>query len=155
MVGVGAIYRAYADGRLSGDDEVALIHADERLDWAPLTVPMVEMRATLIAAVRAGLIDAATARRLRKAARAIHFRDRDWPLVAKAARQQGLADQATMKRLEQMHVPLKRQDALACLNRALQPVEARQACPAPPISCFVREMLEPGIIAEPGQPRPA
>jgi hypothetical protein len=147
MVGVGAIYRAYAGGRLSGDDEVALIHADERLDWAPLTIPMVEMRATLNKAVRTGLIDPAIARRLRQASRAIHFSDRDWPLLARAAGQAGIADQVTMQTLEQLHVPLKRQDALACLQRALQPVEATEVCPPPPISCFVREMLEPVVRA--------
>ena len=29
MIGVGAIFRAYRDGRLEGDDEVALLHATE------------------------------------------------------------------------------------------------------------------------------
>jgi hypothetical protein len=141
MIGIGIIYRAYAEGRLCGDDEVALIHATERLGWAPLTVPMVELRATLIRACRAGILAPSAARGLRSVAHALHFSDRDWPAIAAAAERAGHADRATMKSLEAMHVPLKRQDALACLAAALQPMPARQPCPPPPVTCFVRELL--------------
>lgn len=140
MIGVGSIFRAYAKNRLCGDDEVALIHATERLGWAPLTVPMVEFRATLVQACRSGLLDITAARRLRSVVRAIHFSDRDWPVIAGAAEK--LADPNTLAMLEKMHVPLKRQDALACLAEALKPRSAQKRLPDPPLTCFMQELLK-------------
>lgn len=142
MVGVGAIFRAYRDGRLLGDDEVALIHATERLDWAPLTVPMVEFRATLVGACRARLISPGLARRMRGLVRSIYFQERDWPVISKACCAAGLADVGLMRRLEAMHVPLKRHDALACLSAALAASPERPARPPlAPRTCFIEDLL--------------
>lgn len=142
MIGVGRVYRAFAENRLTGDDEVALVHGPERLGWAPLTVPMVELRATLAAACRAGLLDLQVARGLRSMARSIHFSDRDWPSILKAAEKANITDAATLRKVQEMHVPLKREDALACLSAALKPAPALK-CSPPPITCFVRELLAP------------
>ena len=142
MVGIGAIFRAYRDGRLWGDDEVALIHATESLDWAPLTVPMVELRATLIAACRSRLINASTVRRLRSIVHEIHFSDRDWPAMEKACLAEGLVDVPAFRRLQAMHVPLKRHDALACLAAARAWSEPARPCPAPPETVFIRRLAE-------------
>ena len=152
MIGVGTIFRAFASNRLWGDDEVALVHATGRLGWAPLTVPMVEVRATLVGACRAGLLDPATARRLRAAAHAIHFSDRDWPAIIRAAAAARLAPPTTLAQLEEMHVPLKRQDALACLAEARRHFAAPAPCPPPPLTCFVRELVSPEGAAGPAPP---
>ncbi|WP_239014256.1 TfuA-like protein [Archangium violaceum] len=47
MVGVGRIFEAYLEGRLSADDEVALLHGPAELGFRPLTLPLVNIRATL------------------------------------------------------------------------------------------------------------
>ena len=39
MEGVGHIFEGYAAGRLTCDDEVALLHGPVELDWLPLTLP--------------------------------------------------------------------------------------------------------------------
>lgn len=140
MVGVGAIFRAYRDGRLVGDDEVALIHADARLDWAPLTVPMVELRATLLAAVRARLFDPPRAHRIRDLVHSIHFAQRDWPLMAEACGREGLVGPADFARFQAMHVPLKRTDALDCLAAALGPAPPPRRLEPPPETCFTRAL---------------
>ena len=140
MIGIGAIYAAYRDGRLTGDDEVALIHATERLGWAPLSVPLVEARATLIAACRRGLVTPAQARELRSAAAAMYFSDRDWPALQKQWIAQGLCD-AAAEALEQLHVPLKERDAAACIEAALQ-APAREPVARPPVTWFVMQLLE-------------
>ncbi len=147
MIGVGAIYHAYRDGILTGDDEVALVHAPERLGWAPLTVPMVEFRATLIAACRNGLLDMAAARRIRSAVHDLHFSCRDWPLIRKRCLSAGLAECGTLDRLEALHVPLKRIDALACLEAARSGLAA-PAIAAPPRTCFI-EALQAELAASP------
>jgi len=137
MIGIGAIFRAYRDRRLHGDDEVALIHATEPLGWAPLSVPMVEFRATLAVACRARLIDPATARRLRVAAHDLHFSERDWPLLARACVGAGLIDASRFRRLEAMQVPLKQRDALACLAAARSWTAVMVPCREPPRTVFL------------------
>ena len=142
MIGVGAIFRAYRDGSLTGDDEVALIHATGEFGWAPLSIPMVEFRATLVAACRAHLIDADCARRLRSLAHAIHFTDRDWPVLERALVGEGVIDAPAFDRLRAMHVPLKRQDALECLAVALAWTERARPCAPPPDTAFIRRLAE-------------
>ena len=139
MIGVGAIFRAYRDGRLTGDDEVALVHGDARFGWAPLSVPMVEVRATLIAACRAGILAPRLARRIRARVHDLHFEDRDWPAMALLCAAEGFADATLVRRLEAIHVPLKRQDALACLDAA-RTVTASRVAPPPPDTCFLRAL---------------
>lgn len=140
MIGIGAIFRAYRDHRLVGDDEVALIHADERLRWAPLTVPMVEVRATLIAACKAHILDPPIARRIRSLVHEIHFQDRDWPMMEGACLAEGLIDVSAFRRLQASHVQLKRRDASACLAASLTSRIAVQRPKAPPETCFTRAL---------------
>jgi hypothetical protein len=61
MRGLGAVYDAYASGALDGDDEVALLHASAEHHYRPLSEPLVNVRATLRAAVAAGVLDEARA----------------------------------------------------------------------------------------------
>jgi len=61
MHGVGKVYRAYADGVLEDDDEVAVAHAGAEHGFRALSDAMVDVRATLAAAVAAGVVGGATA----------------------------------------------------------------------------------------------
>lgn len=142
MIGVGRIFDAYARGLLTGDDEVACVHAPGELDWAPLTVPMVEMRATLLAAVRAGLIGGATARAIRSAAHDVHFAVRDWPALARACVDHGLIRGDAFDRLRRAHVPLKRLDAIACLQLAASWTKPPVGVAPPPGTCYFRALVE-------------
>ncbi len=144
MMGIGAIYRAYRQGVLTGDDEVALIHATGKLGWAPLSVPLVEVRATLIAACRRGLVSPKQARGLRSAAMAIHFSDRDWPALKSRWVAQGHCDETTARALAAAHVPLKQQDALECIAQALRTPLGQGPRAEPPKTYFVMQLLERG-----------
>lgn len=87
MVGVGDVYRAYRDGELVDDDEVALFHGPAEGGYAPVSVPLVNIRATLATAAGAGVVTAEQAAALTAAVKALHYPDRDWPaLLAAAAR---------------------------------------------------------------------
>src|SRR5215471_17937656 len=57
MVGFGDVYADFAEGRLHDDDEVAVVHASEEHGFRPLSDAMVNIRATMRAAVDAGVID--------------------------------------------------------------------------------------------------
>jgi hypothetical protein len=140
MIGVGSIYAAYREERLRGDDEVALIHADERLRWAALTVPMVEVRATLLAACRARIISPPLARKIRAIVHDVHFQDRDWPLMELLCVRGAPMDPDAFQRVQAMHVQLKRSDALLCLETAMMGQGPRPATPEPPQTCFIQAL---------------
>lgn len=136
MVGVGAIYRAYRSGRITGDDEVALVHAPEELGWRPLTEPMIDVRATLLAAFRDGIVDIDTARALRTAALSIHFGERDWPAILDRAALPIAETQRFRSWLPLGIVRLKQFDARLCLSAC----DGAPAGPpiATPRTCFIR-----------------
>ena len=58
MKGIGRIYEDFRDGVLEDDDEVAVLHGPAELGYPPLTEAMVNIRATLAAAAREGIISA-------------------------------------------------------------------------------------------------
>src|SRR3546814_12239423 len=78
LTGVGAIYRAYSRGTLVGDDEVALVHTSSEWDWRPLSLPLVDVRATSCRMRAREAIGAGEARALLDAAADIHYVDRTW-----------------------------------------------------------------------------
>ena len=61
MRGIGEVYRAYADGVLEDDDEVAVAHAGAEDGFQAMSDPMVDIRATLDAAVSNGIVSELTA----------------------------------------------------------------------------------------------
>src|SRR5205807_1787020 len=91
MEGVGAIYRAYADGALEDDDEVAVAHAAAEHDHRPLSEAMVNLRATLAAAEAAGALSAAARGTLESVAKALPFADRSLHAVLALAGAAGVA----------------------------------------------------------------
>jgi hypothetical protein len=56
MRGIGEVYRAYADGSLEDDDEVAVAHGDADEGFRAVSDAMVDIRATLDAAVAEGIV---------------------------------------------------------------------------------------------------
>ncbi|MCB4458163.1 TfuA-like protein [Leisingera sp. McT4-56] len=78
MIGVGRIYEAYAAGAISDDDEVAVLHSPAELGFAPLSEPMVSIRATVESAVSSAVLDADQAAAVLKAAKARFYQQRTW-----------------------------------------------------------------------------
>ena len=151
MVGFGAIFRAYATGRITGDDEVALIHAAAGQDWRPLSVPLVDLRAMLCRAVRARVLGAEAARMFFLAARAIHYVDRDWTSL-KALAPAGLAEWLSLHPFSQ-----KQKDAEACLHAARAAASAPFRRPKPVVTPFLRALARErgAALPRPGERAPA
>ncbi len=78
MVGVGAVFADYESGRLVDDDEVALAHGDAESGYAGLSVPMVNVRATLAAARLAGVIGDEDHDLIVETAKSLYFTSRTW-----------------------------------------------------------------------------
>jgi hypothetical protein len=136
MTGVGAIFAAYARGTLVGDDEVALIHAGAGRGWRAMSVPLVDVRASLCAARRADIIGRRDARAMLRAAAGIHYVDRIWGQVCDA-----LADAGARRTFETWldggAVSQKRADALACLEAAINDGGTRREPPLLVHTCFI------------------
>ena len=119
MVGHGAIFEAYRSGALADDDEVAVAHGPAELGFVASSEAMVNIRATLDAARRAGVIGAAGAERLLAIAKDCYFADRSWAAVLARARAEAAAP-AELDRLAawlpQGKVDQKRADALGLLE---------------------------------------
>lgn len=149
MIGVGAIYRAYREGRITGDDEVAVTHAPGELGWTALTDAMIEVRASLAAAARAKIVSVETAHELRAAARSLHFSERTWPGILAAVRWRDAAASSLLAWLEGNAVHLKQRDALRCLDEASSGEFSHRAVHATPRTCFISDLANECGVALP------
>jgi hypothetical protein len=129
-VGVGAIFRAYASGELTDDDEVAVAVAGAEFGHRALSDAMVNIRASLAAARDAGVIDAPRHDQLVKLAKARFFPERTYGALLADAAGAGM-DPGLLAGLRTFlttgAVDAKRRDAIELLR-----LVAEQGITAPP-----------------------
>ena len=109
MLGIGEIYRSYADGTLADDDEVALVHGPVDSRYRKFSEPMVNVRATFARAAAEGVVAAEELPGLLAAAKAVHFSQRTWAAIP------GMPD-ALKKFAAASYVDQKKLDALELLR---------------------------------------
>ena len=73
MRGIGEVYRAYAEGVLEDDDEVSVAHAGAEDGFQALSDPLVDVRATLDAAVSSGIVGERTAAEIVSRVKATYY----------------------------------------------------------------------------------
>ena len=110
MIGVGRIFAAYRSGRLTDDDEVAVLHGPASHGFAPASEAMVNVRAGLALARSTGVIGGRAHAALLDLAKAQFYRERSWDTVIAGGRSAGL--------------PRRQLDALAALI-ARRPPDAK------------------------------
>jgi len=119
MTGVGSIYQAYRDGDLEDDDEVALLHGPAELGYVPLSIAMVNVRATCRAARDCGVVSPIMHDHLVTTAKSIFYKDRTWQSVL-AAVQNGPPGTENLSAfthwLADHEIDQKRLDALCLLD---------------------------------------
>ncbi|HLY46328.1 MAG TPA: TfuA-like protein [Stellaceae bacterium] len=119
MRGVGRVFEDFRDRVLEDDDEVAVLHGPEELGYPPVSDAMVDIRATLAAALGSGILSADIAARLAATAKALFYKERSWEAVLREAAAAGLpaATLAAFARwLPAGRVDQKRRDATAMLD---------------------------------------
>ncbi len=120
MVGIGTIYRWYADEEVLDDAYVALLHGTADYGFRPLTVPHVNVRHLAAVARRKRLLTAREAAFLEAASAATHYQARDWPALWSAV--EGHWAPKTLARfrdwVRNSAPDLKAEDARACLTAA-------------------------------------
>ncbi|MBD8700589.1 hypothetical protein IFT54_12235 [Sphingomonas sp. CFBP 13714] len=151
MEGVGAVFTAYRSGRITADDEVALLHAPGELEYRALTEPLVDMRATLAASVRAAILSAPAARIIREHARGCFWRERTWTAILRDCRRS--VDGADFERfagwLPSGRVPIKALDAQSCLKACLDPWRSTSRTPPPRTFFFQALARQRGVKLHP------
>jgi len=119
MLGVGRIFEAFANGSLTDDDEVTIVHADETWDFRAGSEAMVNIRATLRAALDAGVVAAHEHDALVAAAKRTFYPDRSYPALLAAAERElspsSAARVASWLGARENHVDQKRSDGLELL----------------------------------------
>ena len=78
MIGIGTIFDGFKTGKLIDDADVALLHGPEELGYPALTMPLVNVIATLDALHGNGNLPSAQRERLETSARNIFYKERTW-----------------------------------------------------------------------------
>ncbi|MDX0499859.1 antibiotic resistance protein [Sinorhizobium medicae] len=125
MVGIGEIYRQYATGELEDDSDVALLHAPEELGYAPLTLPLVNIRSTLRRLLEAQSLSVEDCARIAEAAASIFYKERTFAAIAARATIMANADLA-IGRLRTGYMDQKRADGLELLKVLAGQPDVRQ-----------------------------
>lgn len=111
MIGIGRIYADFASGRRVDDADVALLHGPAELGYPALSLPLVNVDATLDRIADEKRLDAARLARLREAAAGLFYKTRTWSRIVETA---GMAEDGP-RLLQLLHasaVDRKREDAL-------------------------------------------
>jgi hypothetical protein len=117
MVGIGAIYRQYATGATADDSNVALLHAPKELGYAPLTIPLVNVRPTLRRLAELQILTAEHAVEIEEAAARLFYKERTWSaILARARLSPDVNREALATKLNAEYVDQKRADALELLQ---------------------------------------
>jgi hypothetical protein len=128
MEGIGEIYRLYRTGRVDGDDEVAVLHADASDGYRPLAEALVNIRHNLDRARRQRIITARTAASAVAAMKRLHFAARTHEAVLATV---PADERATLDSfLKREAVDLKRADSLMLARTIADRTAGRTSWPA-------------------------
>jgi len=131
MTGVGDIFEQFRDGILTDDDEVAVAHGPAQAAYLVGSEAMVSIRATLAAAVRAGIVTAGLGDRLAGISKDTFYPRRTWERLLEDAEAAGVAPgelRLLAAWLPRGRVDRKRLDAVEMLGR----IAADRAAERPP-----------------------
>jgi hypothetical protein len=119
MIGVGRIYEMYSTGVLESDDEVALTFDGETGE--PLSIPLVNIRATVDHAKEKGVLNNDQADSLINIARKTFYPDRNYRNILVRSLEEKIISDLEMKALNEFfkenELDLKRQDAVSVLEK--------------------------------------
>jgi hypothetical protein len=119
MIGVGKIYEMYRSGVLESDDEVAVTFDQDTME--ALSVPLVNIRATLGSAVESGLLEHEIADSILDIARKLFYPDRNYQNIVSECMKKGIVSDPDQGKLLdcllEHEVDVKREDAVSVLEK--------------------------------------
>lgn len=131
-VGVGTVFRWYRDGVITADDEVALIHGDERDGFRQMSLVLVNIRASLDLAVKLGSITRRDADLVVEATKSIYYPDRYLKAILSRCSELMLSAaviEEIARVLTSGHVDIKAQDARDLLRVIRSIVDGKSELP--------------------------
>jgi hypothetical protein len=126
MEGIGEIFRGFAAGELERDDEVAVAHALPEERYRPLSVAMVDIRATLEAAMATGIVARETGEAMIEIGQTLFYPDRCYPRIlgeAKACKLSEIELVSLERALPALRVDRKKADARLLLETIAERLE--------------------------------
>jgi len=130
MEGVGEVFQAFSMGELERDDGVAVAHALPEDGYRALSVAMVDIRATVDAAVTAGIVARETGAAMIEIGASSFYPDRCYPRILAEARARGLFEDdlvAFERALPALRVDRKKADARLLLETIAARLESPRA----------------------------
>jgi hypothetical protein len=115
MEPVGEIARWYKDGIIEGDDEVCLAHGDESVGYRQLSVPLINVRATL----KASNLSEERKEEILTAARSLFYPQRSWQRILEIAE----VRKEEAREINEHQLDLKLADALHLVHFLQDPPE--------------------------------
>lgn len=144
MEGIGRIYHLYKQGRVDGDDEVAILHTEAEDGFRSLTEPLVNIRLNIERARSQGIISKRTVAAVLASAKRLHFSQRTYQTVLAEAR----CEAARPAELEELRLFLrnetidwKREDALTLVRTVAARVAGARSWPSAVAQKQVRTTL--------------
>jgi hypothetical protein len=121
MIGVGHIFKSFHDGVLEDDDEVAIAHSSAEDGYRAQSDAMVDIRASVSAALAAGVVGEESAIQLISLAKSLPYPERSLRRLVRDARGVNLpCAEALADWFPEHAVPRKRNDALMMLRAMRQ-----------------------------------
>lgn len=117
MIGVGRIFEKYRDGVLTDDDDVALTYAPSEMGFIKITLPLVNIQATLEHGISYGLITNVLARKVEETSKRLHFSARDIPRICARGKLSALEAKAIEALFSENYVDQKKIDAISLLQK--------------------------------------
>lgn len=127
MIGIGDIYQQYKSGTLNDDDEVALIYGDESSDYKNLSLPLVNIRATLNELLNKKIITEEEYSKLIFSTKSLYFPDRNIDIILETAFPKRQREYISNIKSEFImnYVDLKKLDATLLLNTIASEAKTR------------------------------
>lgn len=145
---IGEIASRFVSGEWNDDAHVALLHGDEESGFRPLSVPWVNVWATVQRAVKRKTLTAAEGRDLCARAEALFYQSRTWDRVVRSLPWPERRLAVVRKLVTRSVVDLKAADARACLQWiARRPRHAPVTRRSSTFSSFVRRSRLPPVVA--------
>jgi hypothetical protein len=116
MQGIGNIFEDYASARRTSDADVALLYGPAETDFLPLSVPQVDVEATIGDILSNGLILQQMASEIVTASRAIFYKERTWPKIIECLSDPPAKEIEWSAYLANHFISQKKEDALLLLR---------------------------------------
>jgi hypothetical protein len=116
MRGIGKIFEDYAAGRRTSDADVAVLHGPAETNFMPLTVPQVDVEATVDAIVASNEVNRQEIIDLVEVSRSIFYKERNWGKIVSISGRDHGSSEACSKLITRFAKSQKFDDAKSLLS---------------------------------------